>query len=203
MISMKARPNYMPPEQFLQVLEAIPSLHIRKWKDEDIQMMFKIDYWCALRFDEGCRLTVDSFDIDIGKIYLGKTKTEEHGEAPIPAPFIPELSLWLMDKKGLLFPGLTYNTAIKWIERLGKTLDIPAWTIPQSQSGEKTKTHIFRKSIGKDMIYGTHGTKAPITFVSKTLRHKGKDPLIMTYKYLKVDLEDVKDYWINQNKDQS
>lgn len=194
-MAMKARANYMPPEQLQQVLDAIPSLHIRKWKDEDIQMMIKIDYWCGLRFDEGCHLHVEDFDFDIGEVYLGKTKTEIADSATIPDSFRLELELYLKDKKGELFPGLTYGTAIKWIEKLGKQLKILAWTTPQSISGEKTKTHIFRKSIGKDMIYGTFGSKAPLTFVSKTLRHRGKDPLSMTIKYLKVGNEDVKDWW--------
>ena len=192
---MKARVNYMPPEQFQQVLDAIPSLNIRKWKDEDIQMMFKIDYWCGLRFDEGCHLKADDFDLELGEVYLGKTKTETADSATIPSNFKPELEAYLKDKKGELFPGLTYGTAIKWIEKLGIKLNILAWTVPQSISGEKTKTHIFRKSIGKDMIYGTFGSKAPLTFVSKTLRHRGKDPLSMTIKYLKVGTEDVKDWW--------
>ena len=192
---MKARANYMPPEEFNRVLEAIPKLHIRKWKDEDIQMMFKIDYWCALRFDEGLNLNVEDFDMDMGQVYLGKTKTEKMGYATIPDSFRPELMIWLIGKTGTLFPGLSYGTAIKWIEKLGVICNIKAWTTPQSESGEKTKTHIFRKSIGKDMIYGTYGTKAPITFVSQTLRHKCKNPLAMTFKYLQVGDEDVKDYW--------
>lgn len=185
----------MPPEQLAQVLEAIPSLHIRKWKDEDIQMMFKIDYWLGLRFDEGIKLNAEDFDFTINEAYLGKTKTEKGGSAMIPAPFRQELYEYLKNKHGQLFPGLSYGTAIVWLNKLGKMLDIAAWTTPQSESGEKTKTHIFRKSIGKDMIYGTYGKKASITFVSKTLRHKGKDPLAMTFKYLKVGNEDVKDWW--------
>lgn len=192
----------MPPEQFAKVLDTIPELHIRKWKDADIQMMFKIDYWCGLRFGEGCRIKAEDFDVDIGEIYLGQTKANKDDVAYIPSNFKDELRYYLKDKKGPLFPGLTYGTAIKWIERLGKMLNIPAWTTPQDVTGEKTKTHIFRKSIGKDMIYGTYGAKAPITFVSKTLRHKGRSPLDTTYHYLKVGAEDVKDYWeqVDNNK---
>jgi integrase len=185
----------MPPEQFALVIDTIPKLKIRKWKDEDIQMMFKIDYWLALRFDEGLKLKAEDFDLDVNEVYLGTTKTEKGDSANIPEPFKHELNVYLVGRKGPLFPGLTYGTAITWINRLGKMLDIPAWTTPQSESGEKTKTHIFRKSIGKDMIYGEFGKKAPITFVSQTLRHKGKNPLAMTFKYLKIGNQDVKDWW--------
>lgn len=201
LLSLKARSNYMPPEQFAQVLGAIPSLKIRKWKDEDIQMLFKCCYWLELRFGEAIRLNVEDFDLDVNEVLLGQTKTEKNDKAMIPAPFKPELSIWLMDKKGPLFPGLTYGTAIKWIQRLGKTLNIIAWTTPQSETGEKTKTHIFRKSIGKDMIYGTFGRKAPLSVITKGLRHRGRSPLATTIHYLKVDGEDVKDWWGEETND--
>lgn len=185
----------MPPEQLRQVLEAIPQLHIRKWKDNDVQMLFKICYWLALRIDEAFHLQAENFDFDINEVWLGKTKTEKSGVAQIPNNFRGELILYLEGKSGLLFPGMNYQTTIKWINRLGIMLDIKAWTTKQSDSGEKTKTHIFRKSIGKDMAYGEYGKKAPLTFISKTLRHGGKNPLAVTMKYLQVGGEEVKDWW--------
>ena len=185
----------MPPEQFNQILDAIPGLHIRKWNDEDIKMLFKICYWLELRFGEAISLTKESFDLDVNEVLLGHTKTEKQGTAMIPNHFKPELQAWLYDKQGPLFPDLTYNTAIKWIQKLGKKLNIQAWITSQSESGEKTKTHIFRKSIGKDMLYGTYGRKAPLSVITKGLRHKGRNPLATTIHYLKVDGEDVKDWW--------
>ena len=200
-LPVKPRNNYMPPEQFAQVLEAIPNLKIRKWKDEDIQMLLKCCYWFELRFGECVRLKAEDFDLDVNEVLLGKTKTGKNDKAMIPAPFKTELTIWLSDKKGDLFPGLTYGTAIKWIERLGKQLNIIAWTTPQSESGEKTKTHIFRKSIGKDMLLGTYGRKAALSVISKGLRHKGRNPLATTIHYLKVDGEEVKDYWEEESND--
>lgn len=192
---MRATKNYMPPEQLEQVLEAIPSLHIRKWKDEDIQMLFRICYWCALRIGEAIRLTVEDFDLELGKIYLGDTKANVNDDTAIPKFFIPEIARFIEGKKGPLFPGLTYGTLIVWLRRLGKQLNIIAWTTPQSISREKTKTHIFRKSIGKDQLYGTFGRKAPLPTISKTLRHKGRNPLASTIHYLKADSEDVSNFW--------
>lgn len=192
---MRETVNYMPREQMDKVLEYIPNLHIRKWKDEDIQMLFKLCYWCALRIGEAIRLKTGDFDLQVGKLYLGDTKANTNDDTAIPKFFISELQLWLLGKDGNLFPGLTYGTCIKWIQRLGKELNIIAWVTPQSISGEKTKTHIFRKTIGKDQLYGTYGVRAPLPTISKTLRHKGKDPLTSTIKYLHAASEDVSNYW--------
>ena len=69
---MKPMANYMPPEQFNQVIDAIPRLHIRKWKDEDIQMLFKLCYWCGLRISEAMKLSVE----DAYRILQETTKKE-------------------------------------------------------------------------------------------------------------------------------
>jgi len=49
--------------------------------------------------------------------------------------------------------------------------------------------------MAKDMFYGIHGEKAPLTFVSDTLRHKGKNRLAATQEYLKITGEDLDDFW--------
>lgn len=192
---MRETVNYMPREKFEQVLEYIPNLHIRKWKDDDIRMLFMLCYWCALRIGEAIRLQAEDFDLMVGKLYLGDTKANTNDDTAIPSFFIPQLRLWLADKKGPLFPGLTYGTCIKWIERLGEDLNVLAWTKSQAETGEKTKTHIFRKSVGKDQLYGTYGVKAPLPTISKTLRHKGKNPLTSTVHYLKASSDDVSNFW--------
>ena len=198
---MKPRPNYMPPEQFNQVIEAIPQLKIRKWKDYDVQMLFKCSYWLALRIDETYNLEKKNFDFEINQVWLGHTKTEKTATATIPKPFINELREFVESKEdGKIFEGMNYQTTIFWIKRLGKMLNIIAWTTPQSETGEKTKTHIFRKSIGKDLIYGTRGKKATLPFVSQTLRHSGHNQLAMTMKYLKVGAEDLSDFWEDLDK---
>ena len=191
---MRSTPNYINQDDFARILEFIPKLKIRKWLDEDVRILFKICYWCGLRFDEACHLKYENIDLERREIFLGQTKTEKNGIAVIADPFVDELVDWLATKKdGELFPGLTYDTAYKWICRMGKELDIIAWTTPQSVSGEKTKTHIFRKSIGKDMMFATHKKKnAPLNIISQQLRHKD---LKSTQEYLKVGDEVVKEYW--------
>ena len=195
---MKDKSNYISPETFALVLATIPSLKIRKWADIDIQMLFKILYWLALRPIEGIMLEKKDINIEDREAYLGKTKTRYDDRAMIPTPFVPELESWLRTKEdGRLFPKLTYNTVYPWLRKLGVMLDIPAWTIPQSKTHEKTKGHIFRKSIGKDMLTGVHltkdGKKFEIPVISKQLRHS--KPSITIDHYLRSDIEAVKDAW--------
>lgn len=181
------------------VIQYVPNLKIRKWKDEDVMMMMWIAYWCDLRIMELLPRKAEDFNLKDMEIYLGKTKNEKEAYAIIPPSFIPELSQWLQSKTGPLFPGLTYHTVYTWLKTIGQKLDIPAFTKKQSDTGEKTVTHIFRKSMSKDLLYGNHGTKTPINVISKHLRHKGRNPIASTYQYLKLDSEDVKDWFMNQN----
>lgn len=186
---MKASANYMPPEQFALVLDNIPRLNIRKWSIVDVQMLFKIAYWCGLRITEACNLQVHNFDLDFKRVYLGKTKTNANDRATIPDKFIVELSGYLLGKEGYLFPDMNRFIVYNWQKRLGIILNIEAWTTPQSVTREKTKTHIFRKSVGKDMLYGTiDGVRQPINIVQRKLRHSNPT---MTALYLKALDDDV------------
>ena len=197
-VIVKSTNNYMNQQDFDKVLDAIPTLSIRKWYDNDVRMLFKILYWCALRPIEGIKLSKEDFDLESRKIDLGNTKTKINDKAPIPRVFVPELETYLTNKgNGRLFDGLTYDTFYHWLKRLGKSLDISAWTTHQSETGEKTVGHIFRKSIGKDMLTGIHrnkdGKKFEIPIISKQLRHS--KPSITIDSYLKSTIEAVLDEW--------
>lgn len=192
---MKPRSNYMPIEEFNKVLDELPRLNLRKWNEKDVAMVFKICRWCALRMIEATRLKVEDFDLEMNEIYLGQTKTAKEEYVALPTPFIPELREYLKTKNGLLLdPIPKRDTVEKWIQKLGSICDVKAWNTPQSVTGEKTKMHIFRKSQGKDMLWGHYGRKAPLNIVMKQLRHSN---LAITSKYLKVDNEEVKDFWID------
>ena len=45
---MQDKVNYISPETFEKIVDYIPILGIRKWKDEDIKMLYKTMYYCAL-----------------------------------------------------------------------------------------------------------------------------------------------------------
>ena len=201
---MRPTISYITQEQFNSIIDYIPRLKIRKWLDRDIAMLFKILYWALLRPSEGIKLEKKDIDLELHKIYLHHTKTQVIDEAIIPPDFHNELKEWLDNKPdGRLFEDLTYDRVLQWIIRMGKDLDIMAWVTPQSESGEKTKGHIFRKSSAKDLLYGTHdGRKAPINLISAALRHTGKNKvkrnIETTTGYLKLGSNDVLDWYYDQ-----
>jgi len=55
--------NYISQEKMNEVIEYIPSLGIRKWQDDDIRMLLKILYYCALRPSEGIYIKKESFNL--------------------------------------------------------------------------------------------------------------------------------------------
>ena len=183
---MKSTNNYMNPEQLNQVIAAIPHLSIRKWDDRDIEYLFRISYHCALRMGEAVKLSTEDFDLEDRYLYLHQTKTRKNDKTVIPKDFVDDLEFYLMDKAGPLFPGLTSKRVLVWINKLGKLLDIPAWTAMQSDTGEKTKCHIFRKSRDKDLV--KQGISLPV--IMDVYRH---DSLNTTSKYLRNTAEGVKE----------
>ena len=194
---MEAQFNYMSPGQLEQVISAIPELKIRKWNNLDVEYLFKNSYWMALRANEAMRLKKEDFNFKRKQVFLGKTKTVNFDFASIPDPYIPELTKYLEQKEPGLLMGkhiLEYDTYYLWLKRLGKLCDVEAWT---EASDEKTVTHIFRKSIGKDMLYGVlksrTGKKFEIPIISKQLRHSS----VSTTQdhYLKAGIEQVKQAW--------
>jgi len=189
---MNNQKNYISPDEFKTILNSIPDLHIRKWKDSQVQMLFKISYFCALRISETIKLRKEDFDIEKLSVWLGKTKTKKGDSATIPEFFVYELKVYLnMQEEQQLFAGMNRFVVWKWTERLGEMLDITAWTTPQSETFEKTKTHIFRKSYLKDMLYGMFGQKVPLNVIMQKARHTNMQT---TSGYLRVNNDVVKDY---------
>ena len=189
---MRDSQNYLSQEKLHEAIASVPALGIRKWADTDVQHLFLILYWCGLRPSEGIRLKKENFNLETREIYLGKTKTNRHDRAAIPKQLIPILEKYLATAvSGRLLPGLKYNTLYRWINRLGVLCDIPAWKVSQEDTGEKTKAHIFRKSISKDMLYGEFGEMAQsVPVIAAHLRHKSVATTMN--HYLKADLTTVK-----------
>ena len=197
MSQLKENVNYLPNEKFdLILLYVTNNLKSKKLKSIDIQMIFKIAYHAGLRINEVLKLSKSSFNFDLLQINLGKTKTKTHDLATFPNSFSQELQDYLFNdrslilKSDLLFP-ISRQTVYTWIMQIGLALQIPAWTTPQTESGEKTKTHLFRKSIAKNMLY----KKAPLNVIMNKLRHTN---LATTSDYLKLNLSDVQT-WENEN----
>ena len=193
-MSLSENVNYLPKEKFNEILDYVKTFNVYKLDGNDIQMIFKIAYHGGLRINEVLKVSKSSFNFDLFTINLGKTKTKKHDVASFPQSFAKELKHYLDKRKigndGLLFP-ISRQTIYVWLMKIGKALHIAAWTTTQAESGEKTKTHIFRKSIGKDMLY----KKAPLNIIMNKLRHNN---LATTSQYLKLNLSDVQS-WENEN----
>ena len=183
--------NYIPFSDFKKLCDNTHLIKSDKLSANDISFIFKISYYCALRINETLKLEKTNFDFDLLELDLGHTKTEKHGKATIPKSFVNELKAYLDTKQGgLLFP-ITRNTAYVHLMQLGKKLNINALITSQKDTNEKTKTHLFRKSIAKEMLY----KKAPINIISKKLRHASYNT---TFLYLKLNNQDVIN-WENEN----
>lgn len=189
---MKSTINYLNPQDFDRVISEIPRLNLKKWSNKDVEMLFKLCYWCCLRVNEAMKLKPDSFNFETHELFLGKTKTEKGATAQIPPDIELEIHEWLKDKKGYLWPGLTRNRVWYWLIKLGKILDLKCFNENVNDSGENTVCHIFRKSMAKDMLYGTHGKKASLNYVMKHLRHTN---LQTTTIYLGIASQDLKDWF--------
>jgi len=182
---MKSNTNYMPPDEFEKLKRYIIGHEtIRGFKPFDIVLLFKLCYECGLRINEALRLEVKDFDFDRLEIDLGTTKTHKNDSCTIPEKFVEELKSYIETKQGKIWI-VSRQTINKWLKKWGKELNIPSLTTPQTETHEKTVTHIFRKSKGKDMLYAN----APLNIVMTKLRHNN---LQTTTQYLKVKLDDVK-----------
>ena len=187
--------NYISQKSLARAIASVPELKIRKWIDKDVAMLLRIMYWSGLRPGEAVRLRKQDFDFGRREIDLGTTKTKKRDAAVIPAVFVPVLQGYL-DRMpdGPLLPGCSYDRLYHWLKKLGAICDIPAWQLPQEETGEKTVGHGLRKSVGKDMLNGDHGAAAQqIPVIQKHMRHK-KPSTTIDY-YLRAGIEQVKNAW--------
>lgn len=194
MTSSNDNVNYISPDMFQAILNYVRDnmQGRRKLHYADIQMIFKISYHSGLRVNETLKLKKKDFNFNLLEINLGKTKTEERGRASIPQSFAKELKKYLdMKTEDLLFP-ITRQTAYVWLMEIGAALNISALTTPQTETREKTKLHVFRKSIAKQMLY----KGASLNIIQRKLRHSN---ISTTSEYLKLKLNDVKN-WENENQ---
>ena len=191
---MEDKTNYIPPQFFDKLITYTSNNTYESLDSQDVVMMYRITKELALRINEVLRLKKENFDFDYNTCNLGDTKTKKADVATIPKSFLPELKEWLESKpKGYLFKNkqgklIARQTVWKWLKDAGKALGLKALITPQTETHEKTVTHIFRKSKGKDMIFND---KAPLNIVQGKLRHNN---LTTTSEYLKVKLEAVQEW---------
>lgn len=187
---MKAKSNYMPLSEFRTLIDEVPQIiESRILNSDEIQMLFKVTYHLGLRISETINLEAKDFDLEDLEVGLGKTKEAINDFASIPPEFKNELKTYLKNhswREGKLWP-IGRITVYLWLKKLGKILDINCLNAKQSETGEKTITHAFRKSKAKHMLF----SKAPINIIQGKLRHKDSNT---TMRYLRLNLADVKNW---------
>ena len=196
---MESKVNYISPSDMQRVIDAIPGLKFYNGvQPQDVQFFFRISYWCALRASEALSISPIKMDLEQHIIQLGRTKTRKHDWCVIPPPVIPMIQLWLDDRHtrdisdDMPIVDVTYRTVHRWHIKLGKICEIPALLIDDNEIGEKTKTHIWRKSMAKDMLSGEHGPRTQVNVVAAMLRHKSPGT---TNKYVRLQSDAAMEYW--------
>lgn len=191
-------PNYLSREDWPVLMAAIDQLDVKAAHPTEIKFLFELMYWCGLRVSEALKVTPRKMNLPARTIYLGKTKRAKRDVAGIPAECIPLCKAhlqWRQDhhiKDDIPIVNTTRVTIWRWLNKLGDMTQIPALTSTQEDTGEAVGTHIFRKSIGKDMLFGTHRTAPPLNIISAHLRHKS---MSATEEYLKLNRQAAMDHW--------
>ena len=189
-------PNYLTPYERQAVEDFVPQLGLRKWRAVDVQWAFRIAYWSALRMSEVITLRARSFDYERRTVYLRATKNRSNLR-PVPGVAVAPLQVcWRERVEDVgdteLLQGCTTERVYRWLRKIGEALDIPALTTPQSIHNEKSVCHAFRKSAAKDMLWGTHGTKATIDQVQAQLGHSNP---VVSGAYLRMGGEAAQGFW--------
>jgi len=124
---------------------------------QELQMMYKIQFFCALRIGEARKLTKDNFDLNHRILYLVNPKTKKGGvqKTTIPPPLIADLMYFLDLKKR--FPKdlplfrIGQTAAWTYCKQGGELANLNIFEELENRSIEGMFTHIFRKSYAKFM----------------------------------------------------
>ena len=140
----------------------------------------------------------EAFNWDEGILYLGRTKTKDNF-VPVPPQASGRLHSFFEEwgYERPVLPGCYVKRVYQWLLKAGRDLDIEALTTPQQVSGEKTTTHIFRKSLAKDMLSGRFGKAASVAEVQAQLRHHNP---VITGQYLRLGYKAASEYWEETDK---
>lgn len=195
---MKTTHNYLSFEDLPRIEEKLKTYDLRAYTVQDIMFLFHCCYFLGFRISEALALQWKDIDLDEKKLLLRKTKTKKFVELYIPPQllekFLPFYQYHTIEypEEANVFPTIRYRTLVFLLKKLGNDLKLNCWTESQKDTGEKTISHIFRKSIGKDMLLGRFGKKAELPLVQQKLRHES---LTTTSKYLKSNIQNEEEFW--------
>ena len=164
-----------------------------KYPARDVRLLIDMMYWGGLRVSEALAITARQMDTGAGTLRLYHTKTAESESVPMFPALRRAVVAWrtgMAPDRTILRPVPRRTTVVAWHKTVGARLGLEFATEPQGKrhrmedgkmvklrrstgTGQKTVTHIWRKSIGKDMLSGFDGECRPadIEEVRSMLRH--------------------------------
>ena len=198
---MKAYYSYVTPEQMETLWSAAAQHPMRKGRQgEDLVLLIRVAYYCALRMSEALGVRVMDIDCEKKVLRLGKAKTDTGAQVYMPPELLPHMVEWTKRYASTPERYIMGNTTVPmttmsvWLKALGEKCNIAALTTSSKKSGEKTLTHAFRKSWAKE-LYWERGVR--IELVRDILRH---DKTSVTQLYLKLPSRAVKDMYYGEQK---
>jgi len=157
---MSEQDNYISPSGLVLFLDAIPKLSCYYGNFQkpplaafQLQLLFKLCYYCALRISEALNLEKRDFDLEhktlrIRNAKTGKGKTQKTSIAP---PIIKDLkSYFSLHSVDQLFK-CSRQTAWKYAKEAGEIAGLKIYDELEERSIAGVYTHIFRKSYAKFM----------------------------------------------------
>jgi len=154
--------NYLDFERLDLFLDAIPKLKTYRFRQgippkmrpRELQMYFKIMFYCCLRSIEGAKLIKSDFDLDHRILILRSPKTNKKGfqKTTLPPPLLEDLEFFLDYKKDneILFP-IAHSTIWNYCKQAGEIANLKIFEELENRSIEGMFSHIFRKSYAKFM----------------------------------------------------
>ena len=194
--------NYIHQDDFAYAKSCVKHLNIN-FPHTDLIMLFDMMYWCGLRVSEALGVCERDMDLNEGVLWLGRTKTERGATQLIPPECVGIMREWISTRRERHIAddapviGASVRSIQRWVRWLGELTGIPVLLATQYETGEKVLTHCFRKTIGKDMLRGTHRPKVDIGVAGKHLRHSNPKT---TATYIKADKEANREHWYGQSK---
>lgn len=154
--------NYLSPEKLRDFINAIP-----KFKGfhgghgqpppinyRELQLFFKILYYCALRISECVNLKKSDFDLDHRILRVRSPKTKKMGfqKTTIPPPIIDDLDFFLdYHYFGEQLFKIHRYTAWSYAKQIGKIAGFNFFDEMDTKSIEGLYPHAFRKGYAKFM----------------------------------------------------
>ena len=186
---MEEQTNYLSPQMFKDFIGAIPKLDVYHNNEShaalpayEMQLLFKVLYYCALRISEVLNLGKDDFNLERRILRVKRAKTGNNQKTSIPKPLLDEMLHAHVSLSDTPF-GITRQTAWDYAKKAARLAGLNLFESQNKRDIEGAWTHLFRKSYAKWM----QEEGADISLIKVKLRHTGSE-IGSTFTYIKPDI---------------